>query len=358
MIELVRDLLKMEADLVVTVTAPLDRRRPGNDKDRIQLRNLVSEAVHRVRDEYSGDGAQALMDGLEKAASELELSGADGAVIVATTEMAMGEVVHFPVQDSVTLATTPATRYLIQGLRRSPRYRVLVLSDNATRLFDAIRDDLVEVRSHGFPFEADIVPRDRRATGGRFALAPGGDDKELWRNFYREVDQGLTEASRGDELPLFVVGVKNTTVLFEEISRNEKLIVGHVEGSHEHTSAHDLGKTIWQLMRQSLRDRREEAISELAERVGTAQAVTGIDEVWRLAREGRGRLLVVEENYKAESSREVDGRLVRAEGTISDGVMEDPVDELIEHIVRAGGAVEFVAADALSDYARVGLILR
>ena len=32
-------LLNLESDLVVTITAPLDRRRPGNDEDRI--RNVV-----------------------------------------------------------------------------------------------------------------------------------------------------------------------------------------------------------------------------------------------------------------------------------------------------------------------------
>ena len=34
-------LLNLESDLVVTITAPLERRRPGNDEDRIRLRNVV-----------------------------------------------------------------------------------------------------------------------------------------------------------------------------------------------------------------------------------------------------------------------------------------------------------------------------
>jgi len=89
--------------------------------------------------------------------------------------------------------------------------------------------------------------------------------------------------------------------------------------------------------------------------LAAGKAVTGIDEVWQLAREGRGRLLIVEEDYEAEPSTEIDGRLVPE---TSGAVMSDPVDEVIEHVVRAGGAVEFVGSGALDEFGHIGLVLR
>jgi hypothetical protein len=221
MLDVVNALLEVEADLVVTITAPLDRRRPGNDEDRIRLRNLVTDARRQVLATWDPRTARPLLDRLDAAVAGVELAGgAHGLIVVATPDMAQAQLLPFPVRAVVALEGTPATRFLVQGLRRSPRYRVLVLSDRATRLFEAIRDDLIEMRGHGFPFRADIVPRDRRAIAGRFALPPGRDDKELWRNFYRAVDQAMTEAARDDPLPLVLAGVANSTALFEEVSRN------------------------------------------------------------------------------------------------------------------------------------------
>jgi hypothetical protein len=351
-------LLRAATAPVVTVTAGLDRTRPNSGEDRIRIRNLLAEARAQVAALSDSAVAERLIDQLNEATAAIQLGGgAQGIVVVATPSSVDVRTLPFPVRDGVSLGPTPATRYLVQGLRRSPRYRVLVISDRATRLFDAVRDELVELREHGFPKNAEIVPRDRRAVAGRFALPPGRDDKERRRHFYRQVDRALTAASVGDELPLVLVGVRRSTLLFREVSENARLVVGTVDGAHDRTSPGELGKAVWQIMRARLKARRAAVVAELAAAAATGSAVTGIDEVWQLGREGRGRLLVVEEDYRAERAREVDGRLVWTDDA-SVEVLDDPVDEIVEHVVRAGGNVEFVSPDALAELGHIGLILR
>lgn len=291
--DVVGRLLRLEAELVVTITAPLDRRRPGNDEDRIRIRNLLADARIQVLATADSSSAESLLDRLDAATAGVELdAGAQGVVIVVTSELAETHLLPFPVAEAVTVGATPATRFLVQGLRRSPRYRLLVVSDRATRLFEAVRDDVVELVTHGFPLSADIVRRDRRAIAGRFARAPGRDDKEQWRNFYRTVDQALTDAGGDDPLPIVLAGVNSSTSLFLEVSRNAHLVIGRLDGAYDQASTHQLGRAAWPILREHLKARRREVVADLSDALHVGGAVVGIDDVWQYARrDGAGSSL-------------------------------------------------------------------
>lgn len=358
MLDEIRRLQTVVADPAVTIVAPLDHQRPGNDEDRLRLRHLHEQARERILAAHDKRAAKDLLERLEEAVSGVDLRHpGKGVAVFATAGMARSLMVPFPVHEVVAVDRNFLTRSLVQGMRRSPRYRVLVLSEGNARLFEAVRDDLIESEGEGFPIHDELVSTDRRATDGRFART-AGEDHEVYRAFFRRVDQALHGITRDDPTPIVILGVERAVSYFEEVSGHTRWIVAHVHGNYRRTGIHDLGSTAWQPMREDLRRRRREAVARLSEAVGQGRAVTGLDEAWVLAQEGRGHELVVEEDFVGVPSVVVDGRLTAApEGGAAD-VLDDPVDEVVEAVVRHGGTVEFVKGGMLADLGRIGVILR
>jgi len=354
----IRRLQNVVADPAVTIVAPLDHHRPGNDEDRLRLRHLHEQARQRVLDAYEKRAARGVLENLDAAVGAVDLRHpGKGVAVFATPDMGESHMVPFPVREVVAVDRNFLTRSLVQGLRRSPRFRVLVLAEGNARLFDAVRDDLVESTSDGFPLSDDLVTTDRRATGGRFART-AGEDHEVYRAFFRRVDAALHEVTRDDPTPIVLLGAERGVSYFEEVSAHTRWLAARVHGNYEHASRTELGRVAWEPMREDLRRRRREAVERLSEAIGQGRAVTGLDEAWVLAHEGRGHELVVEEDYVGDPSVVVDGRLAPSPGAGGSDVLDDPVDEVVEAVVRHGGQAEFVKGGMLADHGRIGLILR
>ncbi len=96
---------------------------------------------------------------------------------------------------------------------------------------------------------------------------------------------------------------------------------------------------------------------ELESARGRKAFAAGVDEVWRSAREGRIRLLAVEENYRAMVRGEDGDHLIPAESGDLDA-REDIVDEIVEQCLETGAQVRFVPDGTLGDAQGIAGVLR
>ena len=100
-----------------------------------------------------------------------------------------------------------------------------------------------------------------------------------------------------DPLPLAVVGVDRYQAFFDELSSHKDAVVARLNGSHDNTSPAELAKLVWPLVETGLAEQRQGYLTQLDRAVGEQRVVSTAGEVWRLANEGRGRLLLVEEDF-------------------------------------------------------------
>lgn len=343
----------------LTITLPTHRTHPENQQDPIRVRNLVSQAQERLLQEFSRREVEPLLDRLARLADAIDYRYAlDGLVLFVNKDFAAKFYLPFAVPERVVVADTFLTRDLVFALNRMRRYWVLLLSEQPTRLFAGFHDALVEVTEGGFPM-VHVGPGGAAALPGGFGKSVSAQRDARHRQFFRLVDEAFKPFNADDPLPMAVLGVDRYLAFWDEVSAHKNLVRATLRGNYDHMTAHELGQTIWPLVQQAQAEREQQELGGLAQMANQQRVISTLGEVWRMAHEGRGRTLFVEQDYhEAGRLDETGGLRLTAEDAAAPDVIPDVVDEVIEAMISKGGEVVFVGNGELAQYQRIALVLR
>ena len=344
----------------VSLLAPTHRTAPANKRDRIVVKNLLTKAVERLHGEFKKREVASVIQNLNKLVDQVDWKHAlDGLALFASRDAAMAIPLPFRVK-----ARARHRRHTVRNARSRPhaqsrfaRYRVLVLSEKPTRLFDATTNVLTEITDKPFPMI-------HKGPGGASKL-PGGQGinrsavrDESHQQFFRNVDDALAVIQKVDPLPLIVVGVDRYLAFYQEVSKLPDSIIGLVAGSHDGTSPSALGKLVWPVFKAGSTLKRTRALVRLKEAVSANRHASGIDQVWRAAFEKRCQILLVEQGFEYPADLAPDGdRLLPYTGRGA-AALDDAVDEVIERVLADGGEVFFYEPGLLDLHQQIAAVLR
>ena len=324
--------------------------------DGARLAGLVETAAARLFKEFSRPEVQPLLDDLAvlAAAAAIPRPGRSLALF-ANRDLVTVVALPMAVRERVIVDETFATRDLVHALLRSPRYRVLVLGADVTRLYAGIGAVLVEVIGDGFPLLGVDGTGDEQPRYGvdRSAVR----DARLRRHLHA-VDAALAGHLR-DCWPLLVVGADRRLSLFRQHSRHRAHLTDTSPGTFERRSTAELAQAIWPSVAQMVGRRQQQAMAELDRATGFRRCAFGVHQVWARANEGRGALIVVEENYAYPARIDPHlNDLVPADDVEHPDVIDDVVDEIIEIVLAHGGRAVIVPDGTLPSQAHLAMTLR
>lgn len=351
-------LQQMRALPSVTITLPTHRTSPDNKQDPIRLKNLVVEATNRLLKDFGKREMKDVLTRLDNLASEVDHEhNLDGLALFVSADFARAVNVPFTLKERVEVGDAFATRDLVFAMNRTPRYWVLSLDEQPTRLFEGTRDDLIEDKSGAFPMTHNLPGGATRLSGGKGINASSQQDR-FHEQFFRAVDQEYDKVTKDDPLPLAIVGVDRYLSFFRQVSTKNDVVV-EIKGSYDHLTAHDLGKLVWPDVKAALAERRATVFDQLNDAVGARKFVSTIGEAWRYAHQGRGATLLLEEGYHQPAKLSDDGMNILVSDNPTDvDVMDDAADVIVEEVLQKGGRVVFVPDGSLKEHSSVALILR
>lgn len=342
----------------VSLLAPTHRTAPANQRDRIVVKNLLTKAVERLHSEFKKREVAPIVKRLSALVKEIDWRHLlDGIAIYANEDTAAVFHLPFKVKARAVVDSTFATRDLAYTLNRALRYRVLVLTEKPTRLYEATTKVLTEHTEKPFPMV-------HTGPGGAAKL-PGGQGinrsavrDDAHRQFFRKVDEALEHIQKHDPLPVVLVGVDRYLAFYQEIAKNPEAIVGFISGSYDAPNPAALGKLAWPVFQAGATLKRTKALVRLGEAVSANRHASGIQNVWRAAYDKRCQTLLVETgfSYPADVSPEGD-RLLPYTG-IGPAALDDAADEVIEKVLADGGEVFFYDPGALDQHQSIAAVLR
>ena len=370
----------------ITLVVPTDPDFPFSDKDRILLRDVVTEAKRRLADDpdVERDARLELRDNMldpaliERAADPFQPNDAMVVYVAVNEPVQVWRMTSLtPVEPRVEFATTFLTRYLVAAEQRSRPYLVLVLDQEMCRLYHGSVRRLTEVEGNGWP-EAPRIPSPEDALPGPIPHAPPYEGhEERVEQYLRTVDKRLGQAlEEHSELPLFVIGGDKILATFKGLTRYGNLIAGTLPlTGMDKDSPQDLEKRLQPVLADFHARQVAEAVSELEEARGQNKYVGGAPEVWTAVADKRVRRLVIEEGLRPAGRITEAGRVLELVEVPTPvtwpepktdietpphalGVATDIVEQLVDNAVAADARVLFVPDGTLQAAGGVAALLR
>lgn len=308
-----------------------------------RLRVLRDSAARRLREEQSPvvDRILRELDVLITKAGELVL--ARGLALYASEHHAQLLALRVDVQERVVVDPTFATRDLVRALHSTPRHVVLTVSAKEARLFEDHHGTLHRADTSKFPMTASNDEHSNERPGA----------------FLTRVDQALGAYLRLRPAPVVILAAEPTLSRFCQNSRNLTRLAGKIAGNHITTPLPQIEDMVSPHLEAYLASRQGEALALLEQRRGQDRAVLGLQPVWLATRWERPEMLAVEDDFFYPARISPDGDTLEAADDVEHpDVIDDVIDELVEHALARGAWVALLEPGSIPNDQRIALTVR
>lgn len=360
---------KEKGNICVSVIVPTHRLSPERRMGTLEVKRAMDKAKDLLKYKYTDQQVRPLIQALDDLYGNVDFThNPDGLGFYVSPNFKSVVKFSFPVEEKVMVGDNFELRDLLYKVNYSVPYFALMLTEKDVRLFEGTWDELNEIRDKNFPkaFEEEFSynPPSQSTSYAGYSHVKGfeKDKSELkeirFKDFFRDTDKLLKDYLLNGT-PLILLGPEKEWAWYENISAHKKNIIGKIQGSYNHSNLKQLADMVWPVMHKHLDNERVLLIKDFVEKTGMKLAVTGIQDIWSTAKEGKAFKLLVEKDYRCPGFLDKDEyHLYRRPPQKPHKILADAVDDLIEMVLEKNGHVFFVDNGMLKDYQRIALITR
>lgn len=327
-------------------------------KELIQSLEIAADKVEeQLLESYPGEMGNLVIQKLKAIIKNLNFSTHKNSIAIYVSPV-FEKVLYLDmeVEQRIVVDESFEIRDLVYNKKQILKYLVLVLSGKESRIYLGNSNNLVKIVSNA-PESVYAYLNDVPERVANFSDMP--ERKEIMTNkFLHHIDNSLDIILNAYRLPLFVLAPEKIMGHFKKITRHMSAVIEYAHGNFDESTLDQLKEIVKPLIADWKMVRQKDLLNQIEKAADKKKLAMGMSDVWREATRKKGRLLVVEKNFKfveqQENSDQIIHKAIKPYNTFS--YIRDAVDDIIEKVLENGGDVEFVEEGMLSKFEQIVLI--
>lgn len=364
-----KSLRESKANPAVSIFVKTHREHPANEQDPIALKNQLKVAEDRLNKEYDKNTASTILAHIHKATEDLNHNyNLDTLAIFASTDDV--QLIRMPLdtKERVVISDSFATRDLVRDMASAVHFYAVVLTSDVARLIEASNDRVVmefdkdsdkQNNMENIPFPIDNNGLYKTSDGGSDRSA--GNESSHLKEYFNQVDKSVQELWGEHKIPLVVIGdIKNVGYYKEVCDRPDNIIATVTNVTRlDDGSAQHIVDGVQEAIEQYRSSLHTEAMGQIDKARGANMLRTDLQEVYQGAFQGAGETLYVRRWYiKPAKIDEKAQTLTVVDDAAGEGVTDDAIGVIIEHVIHNGGDVIFLPEEIMGADQPIALVTR
>ncbi len=321
------------------------------------LKNVMSKVEAMLASHYTAEKAIPVIIKLKNLFSNLNYYTHKKSIAIFVSPV-VEKVFYFEVEMKEQIVIDPSFKIsdLVYCKKEKKEYLLLLLSDGFSKMYLSNGAQLKLIKSNTV---VNDQHQENNTSEKKVEFSVDADQTKIVTNkFLSQMDQGLSIILNSCPLPVFVMGCQKVLKLFKKITKNDENIIQFIHGSYENASIAELRFVMDHVVSRWEKLKQQHLLKQVENARTRNKLSIGINETLKVARQNKGRLLIVERKLVSHThTPETDKSSLKIDsGGNEVFFIKNDLDNIVKKIFEIGGNVEIIDDGLLKNYKNIALI--